>query len=197
MTFEWWGREFAYADYAYNTTRLNERAVELPIARWWLRPATGRVLEVGNVLGHYFDDLPTRTIVDRYEVGAGVDNRDVFDVAGEWDSIVAISTLEHVRWDEQPRDPDGAVEALGHLRSLLAPGGRLLVTIPMGWHERLDRHLLDGLCGPVTACTLVRAGDGWVQSEAPVWRPYGVSQPWAESVWVGEWLADTGTGRGL
>jgi SAM-dependent methyltransferase len=143
---------------------------------------------VGNVLGHYYDDLPGRTVVDRYEVAADVENVDVLEVGGEWDYIVAISTLEHVRWDEQPREAAGAVLALEHLRSLLAPAGRMLVTVPMGWHETLDSHLLGHLCGAVTACTLVRAGTGWVQSERPVWRPYGVSQPWAEAVWIGEFV---------
>ena len=187
MSFEWWGHELEYADFAYNTTRLNERAVELPIAAFWLRHAAGKVLEVGNVLSHYYDILLQRRIVDRYEEGDRVSNVDVFDVSGEWHHIVSISTVEHVRWDEEPREWGGSQRAVEHLESLLSVKGRMLITVPLGWNEPLDEWLLDGDIGADRACTMIRSGDGWMQSERPLWRPYGVSQPWAESVWIGEW----------
>ena len=40
----------------YNVTWCNERAVEVPLGRWYLEqaaPEAGRALEVGHVLGHY------------------------------------------------------------------------------------------------------------------------------------------------
>lgn len=185
--FSWSGFSFEYADYAYNTTRLNERAVELPIARQFLAGQVGRLLEVGNVLSHYYPELPQRAVVDRYEEAKGVSNIDVFGIDRTWDRIVSISTVEHVRWDEEPRVPGGSVDAVKHLRSLLAPAGRMLLTVPMGWNGPLDEWLLDGDTGAVRASTMVRDGDGWVQSATPERRPYGVSQPWAESVWIGEW----------
>lgn len=184
--FEWWGVNLRYADYPYNTTRLNERAVELPIADHWLE-GRDRVLEVGNVLSHYGVQVP-RLIVDRWEQGDGVSNVDVFDVAGEFDEIVAISTVEHVRWDEEPRTPGGSVAAIEHLVGLLAPGGRMLVTVPTGWNAPLDDWLLAGDTGCSRARSMIRAGNGWVQSPEVVVRPYGVGQPWAESVWIGEWM---------
>lgn len=188
-TFDWWGDEFTYAEFDYNTTRLNERAVELPIARQFLAGQVGRLLEVGNVLSHYYPELPQRAIVDRYEEGPGVSNIDVFTIDRSWDRIVSISTLEHVRWDESPREAGRAADAVVHLRDLLAPGGRMLVTIPLGWNRPLDDWLLEGAGGVLRACTMVRGGYGWLQTEEPVWRPYGASQPWAESVWIGEWEA--------
>jgi SAM-dependent methyltransferase len=188
--FTWWGEPFGYADFAYNTTRLNERAVELPIARQFLTGQVGRLLEVGNVLSHYYPELPQRAVVDRYEEAKGVSNIDVFRIDRTWDRIVSISTLEHVRWDEAtPREVGRSAAAVEHLRDLLAPGGRMLVTIPMGWNTPLDDWLLDGAGGAVRACTLVRHGDGWVQTKEPAVRPYGFSTAWAESVWIGEWEA--------
>lgn len=192
VRFEWWGEELEYADFDYNTTRLNERAVELPIAQQWLRYSGGRVMEVGNVLSHYYTDLPERTVVDRYEVADGVSNVDVFDVSSEWHHIVSISTLEHVRWDEEPREWGGSRRAIEHLTGLLSVRGRMLITVPLGCNEPLDEWLLDGDTGVRRACTLVRAGNEWVegkwvQTEKPVWRSYGIDHPWAGSVWVGEW----------
>lgn len=188
LTFTWWGAELPLLDHAYNSTALNERAVEVPVAASWLE-AGGRTLEVGNVLGHYGVG-PARRVVDRYEVALGVENVDVFDVAGEYDQIVSVSTLEHVRWDEPLERVAGeSAAAVLHLVGLLAAGGRMLVTVPTGWNEPLDEWLLDGPEGCVRACTLVREGNGWVQTSKPVARPYGATQPWAEAVWIGEWCA--------
>ncbi len=185
-TFTYHGETLTYLDHPYNHTRLNERAVEVPVALSWLQDGSGCGLEVGNVLGHYTGRLSHR-VVDLYEVAEGVENVDVFSVRGAYDWVLAISTLEHVYWDTRPRRKWGAVQAIAHLRGLLAPGGRMLVTVPMGHHQYLDRHLLAEAVGTTRACTLVREGDGWRQTPRPEHRPYGASTPWAEAVWIGEW----------
>jgi hypothetical protein len=118
----------------------------LPIA--WNRvrevdPA--RVLEVGNVLSHYF---PARhQVLDKYERAAGVINEDVVDFSPgrSYDLIVSVSTLEHVGWDEdEPRDPPKVLRAIDRLRELLTDRGELFVTLPQGWNEELDRFIADG-----------------------------------------------------
>lgn len=186
MTFTHWGVEHAYYDAEYNTTRLNERAVEVPIAMAFVNPHQVG-LEAGNVLSHY--GCLGHRIVDRYEQHPYVDNVDVFDIAGEYDWIVSISTLEHVRWDPpEPREPEGALRALRHLEGLLKPGGRMLVTIPLGHHAYLDPVLMAGQSGATRACTMARDGDGWRQTDDLQWEPYGKTTIWAESVWIGEWL---------
>jgi len=188
-TFTYHGATLRYYDHPYNTTRANERAVELPIAFRWLSRRKGDGLEFGNVLGHYRDGLDHR-VVDLYERAPGVDNVDVFDVTDTYDWIVSVSTIEHVRWDldrRHRRDPFGGVLALRHLESLLNPGGRMLVTVPLGCNPKLDAVIMAGDTGAKRAATLVRDGDGWVQTDDIVWKPYGATTPWAESVWVGEW----------
>lgn len=186
MTFSYWGDDLDYYDHPYNTTARNERAVELPVAFAWLDQQTGRGLEVGNVTSHY---RPAgHRIVDLYEHAPGVDNADLFTVSGRFDWVLAISTLEHVRWDPPaPRDAVGAFAALRRLRSLLAPCGRMLITVPFGHHPHLDAQLCSGRSGATRESTMVRDGDGWVQHKGVAWRPYGASTPWAESVWIGEW----------
>lgn len=183
----WGGRRLRYFDHPYNATRLNERAVELPIAAAWLEEhGHGDGLEIGNVLGHYpdtFDRWPRR-VVDRYE---GPDRTDVFDLVDPVDWIVAISTVEHVRWDPpEPRDPDGAVRAITHLRGLLRLGGSMLVTAPLGWHPHLDSVIAAGALEPTDEAVYCRDGDRWVRGDRTLWRPYGASTPWAEAVWVAE-----------
>jgi hypothetical protein len=191
-TFRWRGIELPYADHAYNTTRRNERAVELPIVERWLADGDGgATLELGNVMGHY-DLGPERRIVDRYEEAPGVENLDVFDLDPEtdrFDQIVAISTVEHVRWDETPREPGGSRAAIEHLRSLLTPDGRMLVTVPTGCNPPLDEYLLSGPEHCV-ASTLVRVHpEDWVETAEVTIRPYGIGTKWADALWVGEFCS--------
>jgi SAM-dependent methyltransferase len=129
----------------YNVTWCNERAVEIPIV--WAevtRRRGGRVLEVGNVLSHYF--AVEHEILDKFEQGRGIRNQDVesFRDAGRYDLIVSISTLEHVGWDEEPRDAGKIGRAIRNLSDHLAPGGLLLVTLPLGYNPVMDAQLAAG-----------------------------------------------------
>lgn len=172
-------------DHPYNSTAMNERAVELAVAADWLQHVNGEGLEVGNVLSHYGLGRPRR-IVDRYEQGPGVENIDVFEISGRYDWIVSISTIEHVGWDIAPREPSFAQQAISRLASLLAPGGQMLVTVPGGYHPPLDVHLKSG-AGATRTCTMVRDAQSWRQTKRPAFKPYAASTPWAESIWIGEW----------
>lgn len=184
-TFTYFGRPFDLFDDEYNTTRLNERAVEIPIARHFLAGCDGEGLEVGNVLSHY--GPVDHRIVDRHEIAAGVDNADIFEISGTYDWAVSISTLEHVRHDEPVRNPHGAHAALIYLTGLVAPGGRLLVTVPLGCNEHLDDKIFADHLGVSRSSTLIRDGDSWRQTPTLTWRPYAMTTIWAEAVWVGEW----------
>jgi hypothetical protein len=143
LTFQ--GRSYPYLYARYNLTVRNERSIEIPI--FW--EAVGRyrpeqVLEVGNVLAHYH---PIRhAVLDKYEVAPGVVNDDVVDFrpGRTYDLILAISTLEHVGWDESPRDPPKVGRAIERLRHLLAPGGRLMLSFPIGYNSEVDRLLITG-----------------------------------------------------
>jgi len=135
------GRPFNYFHHPYNATWRNERAIEIPLARQFLASVSGPGLEVGNVLAHY--GPVAHTVLDKYERSFRVLNVDVVDHEPDerygWG--LAISTLEHVGWDEDPREPEKAIRAIAHLRSLLRADGRLLVTCPLGHNPGLDRAI--------------------------------------------------------
>ena len=103
-----------------------------------MRGKTGEFLEIGNVLSNYFN-FP-HDIVDKYEIAPGVINEDVvtFSPAKSYDYIVSVSTLEHVGWDEQPREPGKLARSVNHLKTLLKNGGQMLVTMPLGYNPHLD-----------------------------------------------------------
>lgn len=140
FTFE--GRRFRFVFRDYNRTWRNERQVELPIARQAIRGVGPRdILEVGNVLSHY--QKVRHIVVDKYERALGVTNQDFLDFAPgrQFARVVAISTFEHIGWDEPDRDAGKFHAAMRHARDLVAPGGRLLVTLPLAYNPEVDAFL--------------------------------------------------------
>lgn len=187
MTFWWFDEELEYADFEYNQTRQNERCVELAIAWHWLcNEAGGKGVEVGCVTPHYWPNLH-HTVVDLNELHPRAHNIDLFDLEPSWDWVLAISTIEHVRWDGL-RDPEGSLNAIRHLRSVCA--GPMLVTVPLGWNHALDGQIRRGNLGVDRDCVFLRAGGNtWVQGDRTAsYTPYGRDTPWANAVWIGEWL---------
>jgi SAM-dependent methyltransferase len=188
--FEFQGRRYGYLHDRYKRSWLTERAVEVPIVSAVVEEHAGRrVLEVGNVLSHYRPH--PHTVLDKYEHAPGVLNRDVLDLAGlgPFDLIAAISTLEHVGWDENPRDPDKTLAAVGALRDVLAPGGRLMLTVPIGYNPSFDQHLREGRIELAGVGALMRVGGSgrWREvAAADVWSaPYDFLLYRANGVLVG------------
>jgi hypothetical protein len=141
-TFAFQGRTYRYFYHPYGTTWKNERAVEVPIILEKVKSYQGgRILEVGNVLSNYVHFQ--HDTVDKYEKADGVINQDVVDFQPyeKYDLIVSISTIEHVGWDETPRDPKKIPLALENLTGCLVSGGEIVVTVPMGYNAYLDKLL--------------------------------------------------------
>lgn len=143
--FNFHGRGYRYFIHRYNNTWLNERTIEIPII-WKLVKEYNpqEVLEIGNVLSHYFS--VNHDIVDKYEKAGRIINQDAvsFNPGKQYRLIASISTLEHVGWDEKPRDPEKFLRAVENLRNLLSPGGQMVVTLPMGYNVYLDDLLKRG-----------------------------------------------------
>lgn len=134
--------EYSYTIHPHNYTWTNERSVELSIASQALEDhKPGRILEVGNVTKHYFNTQ--HDVVDKYEKAEGVINIDVVDFSPEqkYDFVFAISTLEHVGWDRDRKEPEKIPVAIEKLKQLLAPGGKLLITVPIGFNYFLDEMI--------------------------------------------------------
>jgi len=145
VRFTFQGHSLRYFHHPYNETWVHERAIEVPIVKMATDEySPDQILEVGNVLSHYF---PVRhTIVDKYEESCRVLNEDVVDYAPSrtFQLIISISTLEHVGWDELPRDIEKVDQAVTNLKRLLAHDGTLLVTVPLGHNLYLDKRLIEG-----------------------------------------------------
>jgi len=147
-TFVFKGEEFKYFRHNYNKTYENERTIEVPIISAFLKSLdqSAKVLEVGNVLENY-GLRGKHDVLDKYDPSPFVLNEDVisFMPTQKYDAIVSISTLEHVGWDEEVRDPVKIVTAVKNLTdNCLSPGGCMLVTIPLGYNTYFDDQLANG-----------------------------------------------------
>jgi hypothetical protein len=159
------GSSYRYFYHRYNNTCETERCVEIPIAWAFLeRCRPGHVLEIGNVLNHY--RYFQHTVVDKYETAEGVLNIDVRDFAPtqKYDAIISVSTMEHVGWDEEPIDPDKAIQSIERLREMLNPGAGMLISFPIGHNARLDQAIVDGTLGCDELLGMKRtSGNSWLE----------------------------------
>lgn len=188
-TFRFDGKTYEYLYHMYNKTWKNERGIEIPIFRELLmRYQNKRILELGNVLAHY---CPVHhDVVDKYEVAPGVINEDVVEFIPQqkYDLIVSISTLEHVGWDEQPREPDKLLRTIGHLKErCLAAGGTMMASLPLGYNTYFDELIENGQSPFTTQYFLKRISkkNYWVESDWESCRtaPYGRSV--ANALYIG------------
>jgi hypothetical protein len=143
------GRKLSYFRHNFNFAYENERTIEVAIVEDFLRQLAkdARILEVGNVLTHYGFNNITRDVLDKYDPAPHVINKDVvnYNPQVKYDAIFSISTLEHVGWDEDVRDPEKIIAAVANLTSnCLAPHGVMLVTVPLGYNTFFDEQLSKG-----------------------------------------------------
>ena len=139
--FELDGRHYRYFYSHRGMTWRTERIVEVPLALEFLARHRGkRVLEVGNVMRQYGET--GHTVVDKYERAPGVINEDAATfTAARFDAILSISTLEHVGYSEAPSAPDKFRLAVETIVSWLAPEGRLVFTVPLGYNPAVGEYL--------------------------------------------------------
>jgi SAM-dependent methyltransferase len=184
-SFAFCGRKLPYCLDIHNQAFANERTVEVPIALTWF-PLAGDILEIGNVLGQYATFA--RTVVDKYERDERVLNIDIVDYAPgrTFDLILSVSTFEHIGFDEDPKDPDKVDAAVRKAKSLLKPGGRFLMTVPINWNPGLDAKLARLGFTAIHYLRRVNAANAWAETSAgeALGLSYGHPFPAANAVAV-------------
>jgi hypothetical protein len=197
-TFIFNGKTYSYFIHPYNTTWKNERAIEAPIIRDLLIQYSGKpVLEIGNVMSHYFPS--NYTIVDKYEKGKGVRNCDILDflppspVQNPYSLVISISTFEHIGFDEtkygQTKNEDNVMRAIEKTKTLLSEDGIFVMTVPLGFNPFLDEKIDKNLLGLSEMLFLKRItkDNKWVQVDYNEVKniKYGYPFPCANGLMIG------------
>jgi SAM-dependent methyltransferase len=178
---------------------LDERVIEFP---WALAQAPrGRALDAGSALNHRHVLPHFRSSVTALHVVTLVpeemsfpeldvsyiyaDLRDLPMKDGLYDTVISISTLEHVGMDNSGYGAPGAAAAdpaeatrvaVRELRRVLAPAGRLLITVPYGagedhgWLRQFTRPDLEDVVATAQPAEFAitvyrRAPSGWQLSD--------------------------------
>ncbi len=173
-TFKFNGRVLKYFRHNFNFAYDNERTIEIAIINDFLKTlgSDAKVLEVGNVLANYGFRNISRDVLDKYDRAFHVLNEDVisFKPLKKYDAIISISTLEHVGWDEETRDPFKIIAAVNNLKeNCLASKGCMMVTIPIGYNTYFDDQLANGATYFTEKYFLKRisANNEWTQVDYP------------------------------
>jgi len=133
-------KRYRYFINRYNAV-LGERVVEVPFIIDFLKEnkyEDKKVLEVGNVLSHYFKFK--HKIVDKYEKETYVDNVDIvdFNPGEKYDIVISISTVEHIGYDEPIKEVGKSKRAIHKIIDLLNNNGIALITVPLGYNPEID-----------------------------------------------------------
>ena len=135
---------FSYFRHAYNRAWENERTIEIPIIYEFIKRNRGKnILEIGNVLSHYYHSLD-HDVIDKYEKAPLVINEDAIDFkpAKLYDVIVSISTIEHIGWDEEEKSPDKILKVIHNIiNNCLSSGGTFVAAVPLGYNLNLDNFI--------------------------------------------------------
>lgn len=134
-------KKYRYFYHPYNHTWGNERAIEIPILLGEIKKyANNEILEVGNVLNHYYPEIE-HEIIDKYEKSPKVINGDVvdFELNKKYQLIFSISTIEHVGLDEKVKDSEKIPKSIANLKKHLKKGGEIIITAPIGYNSVLDK----------------------------------------------------------
>jgi hypothetical protein len=106
-----------------------------------------------------------------------------------YDLIISISTLEHVGWDEKPRDDRKILHAIENMRTLIASrGGTIMITVPLGYNPTLDKLLKNGAIQFSRQFNLIRISKGneWREAswETVLATKYNTPMPFANGLLI-------------
>lgn len=159
-SFDFNGIKLNYFYHSYRNHRLGERSIEIPIIRHYLKKTGIRdMLEIGNVINHYYsffqDLIDSKIVVDKYEKGWGIINKDIRDyfIDNKYNLIISISTFEHMDSD-RGKNPEyvkgkskfgtNAADNIFHVcNNLLNNRGLFLLTAPLSQHIEWNQTIFE------------------------------------------------------
>lgn len=176
-----------------STVDMTERVIEIPwvISRYRgerhvldIGPAYALPLYIQALRRLHIPELEGVDLSRRRVPGMAVTQADVRSMPfadGTFDLILCVSTLEHIgrenahyQVDARPDVEQGDVAALAEMRRVLAPAGRILITVPFGrldiqaWQKQYDLHAWEILLNRTALRTVETE---WFRYDHSGWHP--------------------------
>tara|TARA_B100000683_G_scaffold275786_2_gene327665 strand:- start:1316 stop:2512 length:1197 start_codon:yes stop_codon:yes gene_type:complete len=126
-----------YFNHPYNTTMMNERTVEIPLALDFIADHPDYV-EVGAVMPYYGHKADT--VIDPFDPEA-TDSRRLAECDLTGKNVLCISTLEHIGLDEYGNENLNTHESYEGFYQIITQAENYLITVPIGYNQDLDGNL--------------------------------------------------------
>lgn len=136
---------YSYYDHPYNNTRINERAVEVPISLNFLNQFSPNVVEVGCVTPYYID--AQHEIIDLVDDHPKSKKQDAVEFDYKNKNVLSISTIEHIgRGDYgiQEKEKNSAIELC---KKIIDESLNYFITWPLGYNLILDEWAFTNVNG--------------------------------------------------
>ena len=132
-----------YSNYWYNKTSLNERSIEISIAKYFIKKLNNKnLLEIWAVIKHYFSF--NHLVLDKFEIWDDIINQDIIDykLPDSIDTIISISTMEHVWIDDDAIDFKKWYDAIKYIVDEAEKKNiNYLITYPYWYSPWLDKFI--------------------------------------------------------
>jgi len=143
-TFSFRKKTYPLLYHRYNTTWKNERCLEVPLVKSLIDNGAGDVLEIGNVLSHYYP--LSWDVLDKFEKAERVINEDLlsFVPSKKYELVVSISTFEHIGFDDDLESNfKNSAEKIQRsfeniTKNILKKNGKVAITAPIGYNPDMD-----------------------------------------------------------
>lgn len=130
------GREYFYFNHPYNKTRINERAVEVPISINFADKFSENLIEVGCVLPYYFDS--NHEVIDLVDEHPKSKKEDAVNFNYSGRNVLSISTVEHVGSSDYGIEEKEQNAAVKLCQKIFSESLNYFITWPLGYNKNLD-----------------------------------------------------------
>lgn len=155
---------FPYFHHAYNSTHENERAVEVPLAEFFINNFGYGVTEVGAVMGYY--GFNCGEVIDSNDALPGVTKANaVYDVDYTNKNVLSISTIEHFQSNEYGNVTDS--DSIVFLQKILKQAKNYFICWPIGYNLILDAYAGNRSGLQYFMMQRISADNRWIKMQQP------------------------------
>lgn len=159
--FTYKNHEFNYCINSHNTRgTLTERIVEIPLLYYYLVNISNPI-EIGCVSPYYWKS--NHKIYDLTDDHPSCKKTNAKNIEVKNKNIVSISTIEHFDIDNYQISENEKIDPIEYINNVIDKSNKYLITIPLGYNERLTDYLVSNNSQNKIISFLARDKNFWIQ----------------------------------